>query len=411
MKSHKDSEERRRRRDNATKRNLVLIGSIAIGITLCLTNAIYVFHNFRIQSEDTIFHGRSRALIRPEKPAWRTGVITNLNNSVTDTIASTSVDVPPGKERLVLILNEAGYDYLDQESIEKLPTWDRVVQLFGDSPRILGLDTCQAFRESVDPRNAFLAPAGPFNSGTNLLAELLWQNCALPKLRRRLDSSGKRSQTNWGKHNPPRIRLQIHRYKSVNNTAILPVVAVRDPFTWMQSMCRRSYTAFWIHSSQHCPNLVPIEQELKRRKRHGNPNKGPPPVRVRYNSLNTTHTSLVHMWNDWYDEYIQADFPRVFVRMEDLVFHARNVTDTVCQCVGGQLKRKKIVYLQESAKKGDTTKGQYETTLLDAMIRYGSLNRTEGMTQHDAAYARTALHRDLMDMFSYTIPDESMKVE
>ena len=56
----------------------------------------------------------------------------------------------------------------------------RSSSVYGKEPIIYGLDTCELFRESSDPADHFLAVAGTFNSGTNLLSELLIHNCHLP---------------------------------------------------------------------------------------------------------------------------------------------------------------------------------------------------------------------------------------
>jgi hypothetical protein len=52
--------------------------------------------------------------------------------------------------------------------------------LYGETPAIQGLNTCKAFQDASDPAEHFLAVAGTFNSGTNLLAELLIHNCQMP---------------------------------------------------------------------------------------------------------------------------------------------------------------------------------------------------------------------------------------
>jgi hypothetical protein len=49
--------------------------------------------------------------------------------------------------------------------------------LYGPEPVIHGLNTCASFRDSSDPADHFLGVAGTFNSGTNLLSELLIHNC------------------------------------------------------------------------------------------------------------------------------------------------------------------------------------------------------------------------------------------
>lgn len=94
----------------------------------------------------------------------------------------------------------------------------------------------------------------------------------------------------WGKHQSARFRL-IHNtklgasisrkndaIKSQNNGEldhpelppellelnqnVLPVVMVRDPFTWWQSMCRVRYSAHWYHVvPDHCPNFIANDVE------------------------------------------------------------------------------------------------------------------------------------------------------
>lgn len=75
-----------------------------------------------------------------------------------------------GKEPILDILQQAGLQIedLDQQSIDELPTWSQIQSLYGNEPRILGLETCAAFREGVDAKTRFFGVAGTFNSGTNL---------------------------------------------------------------------------------------------------------------------------------------------------------------------------------------------------------------------------------------------------
>ena len=60
---------------------------------------------------------------------------------------------------------------------EALPSWEQVRQVIGDKPRILGLETCRAYRETVPLKRRQVAPAGMFSTGTNLLQHLLQANC------------------------------------------------------------------------------------------------------------------------------------------------------------------------------------------------------------------------------------------
>jgi hypothetical protein len=74
------------------------------------------------------------------------------------------------KGTILDILQQAGLQIqdLDQSTIDELPTWPQIQRLYGNEPRIVGLETCAAFRESVDARTRFFGVAGTFNSGTNL---------------------------------------------------------------------------------------------------------------------------------------------------------------------------------------------------------------------------------------------------
>jgi hypothetical protein len=86
------------------------------------------------------------------------------------------------KGPILLLLKEAGIDLddLDQTVIDSLPLWSTVVKLYGDKPRIVGLDTCEAFQATGDPADHFLGVAGTFNTGTNLMSELFIANCHMP---------------------------------------------------------------------------------------------------------------------------------------------------------------------------------------------------------------------------------------
>ncbi len=100
------------------------------------------------------------------------------------TVDANSRDVPVTytvDEKLMRILRHVGIQNASQLSPEDrslLPTWDQVVERVGnDGPRILGLDTCKAYREHVPQGKRKLGVAGPFSSGTHYLNEVLRKNC------------------------------------------------------------------------------------------------------------------------------------------------------------------------------------------------------------------------------------------
>ena len=144
-------------------------------------------------------------------------------------------------------------------------------------PKTLGLDRCAAFRRAQGPRGR-PAVAGLFNTGTNFLMKLLRMNCDFPdacpaqphirvdkdnpyaaeirimaemQLARRNHCSPFLLQVPWGKHNPVDWRGQhsAQGLEGVDVDGVLPVVVVKDPFTWMRSMCRARPVSFTVAST------------------------------------------------------------------------------------------------------------------------------------------------------------------
>jgi hypothetical protein len=190
---------------------------------------------------------------------------------------------------------------------------------------------------------------------------------------------------------------------------VLPVITIKDPFSWMGSTCRNPYDVTWPHSyPDNCPNLVfGDEAGIKGNvtSNHVNTENDGIAVEVRRSkdSSITHHESLAHLWNDWYSDYYNPveSFPRIIVRYEDLLFHTQEVISKVCTtCMGGTIPYKKVKLLPTSAKLASAHKSR--TGLLEAMIHYGSTKRRlEGFTQDDLIFANQHLNTDLMTMFGY----------
>eukprot|EP00978_Attheya_sp_CCMP212_P045863 scaffold363778_cov42-Attheya_sp.AAC.1 len=242
------------------------------------------------------------------------------------------------KTHILNMLLKTGVD-VDRATLKSLPSWQDVTLLYGEKPKILGLETCEEFRNTIPTSQRFLAPAGMFNSGTNLLKMLLHLNCA-PRTNNSV--AGLWPQVPWGKHTPATWRkrnlAQTMSLPFKDHDKFMPVIMIKDPFTWMGSMCRNKYSARWPHAPEHCPNLVPNQVDYKLNPRlHASESV---PVNVRYSKENVTkHESLVHLWNDWYSDYYYPveSFPRLMVRFEDLLFHPQETISQVCQCVGGTI--------------------------------------------------------------------------
>lgn len=91
--------------------------------------------------------------------------------------------------KTIRVLAELGVtrDMMDKEEYKQLPPWSNIVDNFGSEPVILGLDRCEAYRQNVPIGKRVMAPAGLFSSGTNVLHDLLLNNCLPPpEIRKRL---------------------------------------------------------------------------------------------------------------------------------------------------------------------------------------------------------------------------------
>lgn len=321
------------------------------------------------------------------------------------------------KTRILELFIDAGLKEMDDSTYAVLPSWTDVSSLYGEEPHILGLEQCEAFKAKGNPWDHFVSTAGTFNSGTNLMAEMLIHNCHMQSRMDKLGNKnrGIRWQVPWGKHTPPgneeyRLAHKSTKDAGVDANMILPAVTVRDPYYWMQSMCKHHYTASWRASSERCPNLTPSEMDIANFPMLANKNYFP--VSVRYADFNKHHESLTGLWNDWYSEYRGAEFQRLFVRYEDLLFHPRHVAESVCHCAGGTMNQGKFQYVVDSAKKGTGAHGKVRTGYIDAIIKYGSeRNRYNGFHTADLKYTREHLDEGFMKELGYKFHPMSLETQ
>jgi hypothetical protein len=168
-------------------------------------------------------------------------------------------------------------------------------------------------------------------------------------------------------------------------------------------MCKHPYTAKWAHSKRHCPSFV-FKSNEQRGKKEGDIID----VKVKYREW-AYFDSMAHYWSQWYEEYLNADYPRLMVRFEDLQYHAREMVDVICQCAGAVPRSETgaFTYVVDSAKSFGPGHGakKKRTNLISAMIKYGSdEHRLDGMTKEDLEYASKHLSQDMMSLFDYNIP-------
>jgi hypothetical protein len=182
--------------------------------------------------------------------------------------------------------------------------------------------------------------------------------------------------------------------------AVLPVVLIRQPYDWMKSVCERPYAIHWkgdhrLDVDFACPGIV---NEANRTQE----------VLVTYGTGNQTYESLAHLWNRWNRAwYDSIAFPRLVIRMEDLLYYPDQVILQVCTCAGGSLQPEFSVPM-ESTKMKQSGHNQHSRTFLQAFIRYGNFRLWDRFPLQDHLAARTVLDRELMQVFGYQHPDMDM---
>ena len=412
---------------------------------------------------------RISALLSPTSTPSRTltdgvAVGDGDDNSTTSSTTKTSSrskaameKIDPDLKPVLRILQNAGYKFLDYDTLRILPTWTDIVGLYGQEPKIYGLETCQNYRDTVPWELRSLGPAGTFNTGTNLLSTLVASNCQMDP------PPGKRIarflwQSPWGKHIPsqfvhnhthtPKLGMKVSKY---NNT--LAVVTTRDPLTWIVSMCDQNYAARYVHSKELCPNLVPYESDLQQYQFKTPDHQHDPhrpvklkytPVAVKYSDeIIARHRSMADMWNDFYGDYVSLPIDdgieqsndinidtnninekdtkkrpslpgRIIVRLEDLIFHADKVVPQICECMGATYHPDgtdgNILLIPETVNQNDGVQDLDSTItgILRTIIKYGTpskrLERFQDMQQLVAA--KKLLNGTLMDLFGYPpVPD------
>lgn len=153
-----------------------------------------------------------------------------------------------------------------------------------------------------------------FNTGTNFLDIQMQQN---------IIGLTQKSiwQVPWGKHRMAYVKWN-HTAPSMdkyNKTNVFPIIVIRDPYSWMQSMCKSPYAALWRHKKHHCPNLVPSPEVDSAHYPPAVLKKSAFPVTVEFDEKHLVHfTSLAHLWSEWYKLYINVDYPALMSKLKKI---------------------------------------------------------------------------------------------
>mmetsp|Transcript_15499 Transcript_15499/g.28863 ORF Transcript_15499/g.28863 Transcript_15499/m.28863 type:complete len:449 (+) Transcript_15499:273-1619(+) len=290
-----------------------------------------------------------------------------------------------------------------KEHLEEVPKWSQILENYGgkDEPVIVGLQHCKEYRRRTKLRDISIGPAGMFSTGTNLLNRLLKENCENPdktKYGRKNPLKFNLHQVPWGKHNPAEARgaymVEYMREYVENPMAVLPIVSIRHPYTWMSSMCRHGYGTQWTHNTQLCHKTLGLRSPV-REVPYGAKSNGT-------HFIPNNYTSLAHMYMEWYSSYFyEQQYKRLMIRFEDLVFRPKEVVTRVCECVGGTIRswkgKGKFVYKTKVSNKGPGH-GQ-RSDLLTAFTKYGQ-PLDSFYAQYDAKdreITKKAFHGDEVD--------------
>ena len=100
-------------------------------------------------------------------------IISNTNTNTTNNNTTNNTTNNNDPDPLVVILQAAGLNISDSDRAS-LPTWSSMTQQYGPSlssgPLIVGMETCERYRQQVPAARRYVGPAGMFNTGTNAAA-------------------------------------------------------------------------------------------------------------------------------------------------------------------------------------------------------------------------------------------------
>jgi hypothetical protein len=299
-----------------------------------------------------------------------------------------SKDSNNNKEPILQLLRDAGItEGIDIPTQNMLPTWKEVQELYYQStegPIVIG--TC----DHIVLSKKLLGVAGLFNSGTNTLTYYLRANFVQPMF---LNEShqGILTQVPWGKHWFQSLRHEhtVDFMASLDKSQVVPIVVIRDPYTWWQSMCESPYLVQWKDSRQSCHTLNNLSSVYMPQM------TGPQRV----------WPTLLHIWQDWYNDYVQSKQPYLMIRFEDLIWKPRQTLQNIQTCTGASWKQDHFVYVVDRSKWEHVRFHGPQSNLISAMIKHGNkYRRIRNLTRTDLQQAGSILDSDkaLLQQFGYS---------
>jgi len=243
-------------------------------------------------------------------------------------------------------------------------------QIYGDGPRVLGLETCEQFRRDVPASARHWAIAGLPNTGTNALHILLRENCPI-----RGDF-----QVPWKKHSFLHKSEDLKELPANSSWDFLPLVLVKDPVQWFASTCRMMYFPVRLLKGS-CPS----------------------PLNISAGVIETTRfANLVELWSRWHREYWETNRSRLMIRSEDLLFLPEETVNTICTCVGGTPKLGKDFGTLESDPKWGTGHDHVNNRSQSLkQFKYMRSVEEQRLTEDDRWLFRKEVDREILAYFRY----------
>ena len=343
----------------------------------------------------------------------------NQSSSALDNMQEASY----GKEILLNELYRSGIKDMDIATVQLLPSWEEVSHLYyRDAPTcqpiIYGLDQCRAFqRRHTSSSQSFLATAGLYNTGTNALTYYLRANL---QIRDNPLFHGVLVQVPWHKHwfVDQRATHRIPYLANISLDDVLPIVTIRDPLSWAQSMCTQPYDVEWTETYDKSTRTI---------------TKTPPPscpsphdetasIRIPKQTGDKTFSSLFALWNEWYSAYLDAaaaGLNFVMIRHEDLIFCPRQVLAAIQECSGASwISKDEFIYVVDQAKwEHARLSGKAQSNRISAMIKHGHARGRRIRNLHHRhhhhpttktdALLSLSLNQTLLELFGYQIHDVS----
>ena len=139
-----------------------------------------------------------------------------------------------GKKQVLGLLLRAGLEGINKFTCDRLPSWNNLQSLYGKEPLIIGSETCELYRKTVNESQVDLRIGGLYHSGVETISNLLTSNIpALTGQQLRPPAGGRHqriSKTRW-----------FQQFNATSGIPLyFPIYMVQDPFSFMMNMVRRT---------------------------------------------------------------------------------------------------------------------------------------------------------------------------